>query len=113
MLAGVLTFLSQWFAELHNKLKSKKANIVAKQASQPGNAMKIMKFIMPVIMVLFVISTGASFGIYILTSNLASMLIGEIVTLIIAKLTKKKQLEVEEMLEKEANRLIKKGKLQE
>ena len=113
VLAGVLTFLSQWLAELHNKLKSKKANIVAKQASQPGNAMKIMKFIMPVIMVLFVISTGASFGIYILTSNLASMLIGEIVTLIIAKLTKKKQLEVEEMLEKEANRLIKKGKLQE
>lgn len=113
VLAGVLTFLSQWLAELHNKLKNKKANIVAKQASQPGNAMKIMKFIMPVIMVLFVISTGASFGIYILTSNLASMLIGEIVTLIIAKLTKKKQLEVEEMLEKEANRLIKKGKLQE
>ena len=113
VLAGVLTFLSQWLAELHNKLKNKKANIVAKQASQPGNAMKIMKFIMPVIMVLFVISTGASFGIYILTSNLASMLIGEIVTLIIAKLTKKKQLEVEEVLEKEANRLIKKGKLQE
>ena len=113
VLAGVLTFLSQWLAQLHNKLKSKKANIVAKQESQQANAMKIMKFIMPVIMVLFVISTGASFGIYILTSNLASMLIGEIVTLIIAKLTKKKQLEVEEVLEKEANRLIKKGKLQE
>lgn len=118
VLAGVLTFFSQWLTELHSKLKNKKANLLAKQASSAsgtpmGGSMKILKFIMPVIMVIFVISTGASFGIYIITSNLMSMILGEIITLIIGKLTKKKQLEVEEALEKEANRLIKKGKLQE
>ncbi len=113
ILAGVLTFLTQWIAELHNKLKNKKANKVAKNTDSTAGTMKIMKFVMPVIMVIFVFSTGASFGIYILASNLASMVLGEISTLIIDKLTKKKRLEVEEYLEKEANRLIKKGKLQE
>jgi YidC/Oxa1 family membrane protein insertase len=111
--AGVLTFLSQWIAELHNKLKNKKANKLAKSADTNASTMKIMKFVMPVIMVIFVFSTGASFGIYILASNLCSLVFGEISTLIIDRLTKKKRLEVEESLEKEANRLIKKGKLQE
>lgn len=72
-----------------------------------------MKIVMPIIMLTFVLTSSASFGIYILASNIASIAIGEIISLIINKLTKKKQAEVEEYLEKEANRLIKKGKLQE
>ena len=41
------------------------------------------------------------------------MALGELTTLIIDALTKKKRLEVEESLEKEANRLIKKGQFKE
>ena len=41
------------------------------------------------------------------------MLFGELTTLIINVFTRKKQLEVEEFLEKEANRLIKKGQFKE
>ncbi len=114
ILAGVVTFLSQMITDLHTKLKNKKANKLAKAANkQNGMSMKIMKIIMPIIMVGFVLSASASFGIYLLASNVASIAFGEITALIVNKMTKKKQQEVEEELEKEANRLIKKGQLQE
>lgn len=113
VLAGLITFLSQYISDLHNKLKNKKANKLAKSANdQMGASMKIMKFVMPVIMIIFTLTTSASFGLYILASNISSITLGELTTLIINALTKKKRLEVEEELEKEANRLIKKGKLE-
>lgn len=113
ILAGLVTFLSQYITGLHSKLKSKKANQLAKTANaQTETTLKVMKIIMPIIMVMFVLTSSASFGIYILASNIASILFGEITSLIVDKMTKKKQQEVEEALEKEANRLIKKGKLQ-
>ena len=112
--AGLLTFAAQWINELHNKLKNKKANLVASggESVDPGKSMMLMKFIMPVIMVIFVMSAGASFGIYLIASNLATIAFGEVITLIVNSMTKKQQLEVEASLEKEADRLIKKGKLQ-
>ena len=115
VLAAVITFLSQYISELHTRLKNKKANIVAKNAadSSLGFSMKLMKIIMPIIMLTFVLTSSASFGIYILASNISSIAFGEISTLIVNKCTHKKQIEVEQFLEKEANRLIKKGKLQE
>ena len=75
--------------------------------------MKIMKFIMPIMMVLFVLQSSASFGIYILASNIAAIGMGQLINLIVNKITKKQQLEVEEVLEKQAKKLIKQGKLQE
>ena len=115
VLAAVVTFLSQYISELHTKLKNKKANVVAKTAtdSSMGFSMKIMKIIMPIIMLTFVLTSTASFGIYILASNVSSIAFGEVATLIINRITRNKQREVEAFLEKEANRLIKKGKLQE
>ena len=87
---------------------------VAKEAnSSTASTMKMMKIIMPIIMVIFTLSASASFGLYILASNVATMALGEVTTVIVNALTKKKRLEVEEELEKEANRLIKKGKFKE
>ena len=77
-----------------------------------GTAMKVMKFMLPVLMITFVLTSSASFGIYMLASNISSIVFGELVSLIVNAMTKKKQLEVEEALEKEADRLIRKGKLQ-
>lgn len=112
ILAGLITFLSQYISELHSKLKNKKAHAVAKTASNDmGSTMKVMKIVMPIIMVIFTLSTSASFGLYILSSNVVTIALGELTSLLINKLTKKQRLEVEESLEKEANRLIKKGKL--
>ena len=112
ILAGLITFLSQFIAELHNKLKNKKANKVAQEAgNEMASSMKMMKFIMPVVMVVFTLTASASFGLYILASNVSSILLGELTTLIIDALTKKQRLQVEAELEKEANRLIKKGQI--
>ena len=114
VLAGVITLAQQIIADFHTKLKNKKANKLAKAANNQNQmSLKIMKIIMPIIMVGFVLTSTASFGIYILASNIASIAFGEIIALIVNKMTQKKRLEVEEELEKEANRLIKKGQLQE
>lgn len=115
VLAGLITFASQYISELHTKLKNKNANKLAKSTNDAAGAstLKIMKIIMPIMMIMFVLTSTASFGIYILASNLASIIMGELIALIVNALTKKKRLEVEAELEKEANRLIKKGKLQE
>ncbi len=114
ILAGVITFLAQYISELHNKLKNKKASTLANAANpQAAGSMKILKIIMPVIMIIFVLTSSASFGIYLLASNIAGIAFGEIINLFVNLATKKKRLEVEEALEKEADRLIRKGKLQE
>ena len=113
ILAGVITYLSTMISELHNKLKNKKASALADKANtQQAGSMKMMKIIMPIIMIMFVLSSSASFGIYLLASNIAGIALGEIINLLVNKLTKKKRIEVEEYLEKEADRLIRKGKLQ-
>lgn len=112
ILSGVVTLLSQLISQLQNKLKNKKANQLATTSEKSmGMSMKVMMIIMPIIMVTFALTTGAGFGIYIVSSSLASIVLGEISTLIIDAITKKKRIEVEEYLEKEANRQIKKGKL--
>lgn len=113
IMVGLLTFLTQWVTDLHNKLKNKKAQTLAKVSDQAAGTMKMMKIIMPLIMVMFAFTSSTSFGIYLLASSIAALAFGEVITLIINKLTKKQQAEVEEVLEKEANRMIKKGMLQE
>lgn len=115
ILVALLTFLSQFIAEVHTRLKSKKAKVVANASmgESLNYSMKMMKFIMPIIMIIFVLQSSASFGIYLLGSNIAGILFGEIINFAVNKITHKKQVEVEAVLEKEANRLIKKGKLQE
>ena len=115
VLAAGITFLSQYISELHGKLKNKKAKQVVENSMMESldMTMKIMKFVMPIIMLVFVLTSTASFGIYILASNIATIAIGELINLIINKITHKKQLEVESVLEKEMDRLIKKGKVQE
>ena len=116
ILAALVTFASQYIMEkTSTHLKNKDANALAKQ-SMDGSmemSMKIMKFIMPIMMVLFVLTSSASFGIYILASNIASIGLGQLVNLIVNNITKKQQLEVEEVLAKQAKKLIKQGKLQE
>ncbi len=110
---GVLSFFSQWITDLHTKLHNKKAQKLVKATDQTERTMKIMKFILPLIMVGFAFTSSACFGLYLIANSIAGIVLGEITVLIINKLTKKQQAEVEEVLEKEANRLIKKGKLQE
>lgn len=116
ILAALITFASQYIMErTTNHLNNKKADALAKQsmAGSMDTSMKIMKYIMPIMMVVFVLRSSASFGIYILASNISSIALGQLSNLFINKATKKQQLEVEAVLAKQAEKLIKQGKLQE
>ena len=117
ILAGVVTFLSTYLTELSSKLKRKKQpkqEVVKKNqfiktpesektsnsAPQMNGTMKWMKIIMPIMMVIFVLSSSAAFGIYVVTQSLISIGLGAIINLIVNKITYKKQLEVLEYLDK-------------
>lgn len=116
ILAALVTFASQYIMEkTTNRLRNKNAQQLA-NASMSGSmemSMKVMKFIMPVMMVIFVLQSSASFGIYILASNIITIVIGQISNIFINKITRAQQEEVEASLEKQAKKLIKQGKLQE
>lgn len=119
ILAGVVTFLSSYITELGNKLKRKKQNkeqeIVVKKnqfiktpetekpanpTQQMGGTMKFMKILMPIMMIIFVLSSSAAFGIYVVTQSLISIGLGALINLIVNKITYKKQLEVLQYLDK-------------
>ena len=108
VLSALVTFLSQWIAELTSKLKNKKLDKMTQQPQNTG-MMKFMKILLPAMMVIFVISSSASFGIYVVTNSIMSILITYLTSLIVNAMTKKKEAEVTEYLEKEALKLAKKN----
>lgn len=70
VLAALITYLSISYSQ-RTSLKRKKAQA---QAPQQGS-MKIMKFLMPIIMVFFTLSYSAAFAIYIVTNQIMSFII--------------------------------------
>lgn len=110
VLSAGLTFLSQWLTELLQKSKNKKVNDLVQQSNQQAGAMKFMKIFLPVMMVIFVLTSSASFGLYIVASSLISMLISTLTSLIVNACYKKKEEEIVATLEREAIRSMKKGK---
>ena len=110
VLAAVTSFLSQWLGELSNKSKSKKINELVEQNNGGGVAMKIMKIALPLMMVIFVLTSSSAFGLYIVSSSIISMAFSQIINLVVNACTKNKQAEVDAFIEKEALRSMKKNK---
>lgn len=110
ILAGVTSFLSQWITEKMSKTKNKRVNQLVDEANPTGGMMKFMKFLMPALMIIFVLTSSAGFGIYIVASSIISIAISAITSLIIDACFKKKQAEVLEYLEKETIKGLKKNK---
>ena len=115
VLAIGLTFLSQFVSEIGNKVgKKKKENKQLNKYYKPldekgksslsnstGGAMKIMKYVLPLIMAVFVIMSSASFGIYIVVSSAISILINLLINYLVKLATKKQEAEVLDVLEKQ------------
>lgn len=112
VLAVGLTFLSQFVSELGNKVERKKKDRINKfyqveddknkAKSQPSaGSMKLLKYILPIIMAIFVITSSAAFGIYIVVSSAASILINLLINYLVKICTKKQELEVLAVLEKQ------------
>ena len=70
ILAALITYLSISFSQ-RTSLKRNKNGAQAPQQ----NSMKIMKFIMPIIMVFFTLSYSAAFAVYIVTNQIMSFII--------------------------------------
>ncbi len=71
ILAALITYLSISYSQ-RTSLKRKKSQA---QAPQQQGSMKIMKFLMPIIMVFFTLSYSAAFAIYIVTNQIMSFII--------------------------------------
>ena len=108
ILAAAVTFLSQWISQITTNLKKKELNKMAQNPQQNSGMMKFMKIFLPAMMVVFVMTSSASFGIYVVASSLISILITYLTSLIVNAMTRKKEEEVTAYLEKEALRLARK-----
>lgn len=101
VLAGAVTFLSIWISQKSNSKKQKQqiqpVNNSVKQNQQqqqvnPNKAMGIMKFIMPIIMIIFTLSYSAAFALYIVTNSIMSVIISFVCMKIFDKLDKNREL---------------------
>ena len=114
ILAGVLAYLSQLIADLSNK--SKRAKDIASKAPtnptdmQMQSTMKILKFILPAVSVIFALSNPSAFGIYLITSSLMGIIFNFLIGLIVEKLTRKEEDKYLAFLEKEALNNLKRQK---
>lgn len=106
ILAGVLAFLSQYVSEKMSKPKLPKG--VNEPQNQQKGMMLFMKILLPIIMVSFVWSSSAAFGIYVVTGSIISLLISVVTSLIVNKITAKKEEEVVAFLVKQQNKENKK-----
>ena len=100
VLSGAITFFSLWLNQKsttakNNQIVVKPVNNSVKQNNQQpeantNTAMKIMKFVMPVIMIIFTFSYSAAFALYIVTNSLMGVIINFTCMKVFDKLDKKK-----------------------
>ena len=83
ILAAVVTYLAMTVTQLM-QTKKKKDNTQTMQAPQ-NTAMKVMKYVMPILMIIFTIGYSAAFAIYIVTMSAVGALINYIFSLIFSK----------------------------
>ena len=82
ILAALITYLSISFSQ-RTSLKKQKG--MAQGQQNPQGSMKIMKFLMPLIMVFFTLSYSAAFAVYIVTNQIMSFAISIIALAIFSK----------------------------
>ncbi len=95
VLAGVVTFLSVTITQMITTKKKEKTlqlqNGQQQQQNPMNGATKIMKWVMPIIMVIFTIGYSAAFALYIVMNSLMSLIISLISLKIIEKIEKNKE----------------------
>jgi len=69
-----------------------------------------MKILLPAMMVIFVLTSSAAFGLYIVASSIISIGISALTTVIVDACYKKKQAEVDEFLYKQVEKSVRKSK---
>jgi len=105
ILVVLTSLLSQFISEKMNDAKTKQ-----KAATEDPNqkTMKMMKFILPAVILIFVLTNTASFGIYILVGNIIGIILNLLFGIIVKKLTQKEEEKYLAYIEKEAIKNVKK-----
>lgn len=85
ILAVAVSFLSQFLSRITTTPKGPDG----KRAKMSGGS-KVMMFIMPIIMLIFTVTSSAIFGIYIVTSSLVAAVTSPLLTIVINKILDKK-----------------------
>lgn len=94
ILAAVVTYLSTTISQMQSSKKKKKG---AQEVENPVNstkAMKIMKFILPIIMIIFTIGYSALFALYIVTNSIMATLISFVTLKIFEKQEAKQKITI-------------------
>lgn len=100
ILAGALSYLSQVISDLTNRSKNEPKK--KSSTDQLGATGKILKILMPAIMIIFVLTSTASFGIYVLSSTLIGIITSVSISFFVKKMTRKEEDKYLAYLEKEA-----------
>lgn len=89
---------------LQQKLTEKTTSAETKTqlSDQNQQTMKMMKLILPIILLIFVLSNTASFGIYILVGNIWGILTNLLYNILVKKLTKKEEEKYLDYIQKES-----------
>lgn len=82
VLAAVITYLSVTISQMQSSKKKSKTEVQAQaqtadnpaNAINPNKAMKFMKFLLPILMIIFTIGYNAAFAIYIVTNSIMTTL---------------------------------------
>ncbi len=89
VLAGVITFLSLLISQKQSTKKKSQANANSPM-SQMGGGLKIMRYILPILMIVFTIGYSAAFALYIITNSLMSLIISFVSLKILENIDNKK-----------------------
>lgn len=100
VLVGVLYYVSQKLTEKSNDIKGVKDPQVPQAQS-----MALMKFMLPAIGVIFVITSNSAFGLYLLTSSLIGTVSSLVINLLVNKATRKLEEETKQVLLKHEAKL--------
>lgn len=100
-LVAVTSLLQQYLTEKSNGTTDKDKN-QDPMTAQSQNTMKIMKLVLPIILIIFVTSNTASFGIYVLVGNIWGILTNLLFGVLVKKLTKKEEQKYLDYLQKES-----------
>ena len=103
VLAGLLTFLTQYLSEMQNKTKEeKKLKQKSPQDIQMEKTMRFMRLLLPAMMIIFALTNSASFGIYLIASSLIGIITNFATSFLVNKMTRKEEEKYKAWLEKEA-----------
>lgn len=102
VLSGIMAYVSQKIMEKSNDIKGVKDPQVPQSQS-----MAIMKFLLPAINVIFILTSNSAFGLYLLTSSIASTLLSLIINILVNKSTAKLEEDTKQVLLKYEQKQLK------